>query len=416
MDPVTHAASGALLALALPVRARSRWLVPLAALAANAPDLDIFLGSTPEAFLALHRGVTHSLILLPLFALLLVPACAPLWRPRAPGSLSPPACWLLCVACLALHVWLDCITTFGTMPFLPFSGERVRLNAAFIADPLLTVPALLALIPAARRARHARLAAGLGLAWLVAWPLMAMGANHLHGQSQLAALTAEGRAVRAAVVLPDIGSPLRSRLLFEETTPSGAIVRDRAMGPGGETLAELDALPALDRKLARGLAIQSAACARFLDFTILPVALPLPSAELAGSGLAPLELRERGLTPLLVHDLRFGSGVPAMRDLLARRPNAAVPFRLMLVLGPDGAIVLERLAFSDRRVDSGWRAALAARGRGHPLVAPGSQLTRPLAAARPAVYNQPTPPRTPTARTGKPPPSRRHNSPRRPRA
>ena len=60
MDPITHAASGAVAMLALPRRPLTRWAVPLAALAAASPDLDLVFVSTPLQFLLLHRGITHS--------------------------------------------------------------------------------------------------------------------------------------------------------------------------------------------------------------------------------------------------------------------------------------------------------------------------------------------------------------------
>ena len=53
MDPVTHATSGALLMLALPKRPATAWAIPLACLAAAAPDIDTFFCRSPELFLSL---------------------------------------------------------------------------------------------------------------------------------------------------------------------------------------------------------------------------------------------------------------------------------------------------------------------------------------------------------------------------
>ena len=50
MDPITHAASGAVAMLAMPNRPASRWAVPLAALAAASPDIDVVLAKTPLQF------------------------------------------------------------------------------------------------------------------------------------------------------------------------------------------------------------------------------------------------------------------------------------------------------------------------------------------------------------------------------
>ena len=131
MDPVTHATSGALLMLALPKRPATAWAIPLACLAAAAPDIDTFFCRSPELFLALHRGITHSLPALPLFSLILALAFRPRWRRGTDDAFSFVGTWIFCATCVLLHIWLDCITTFGTMILQPFSDLRVRLNGVF---------------------------------------------------------------------------------------------------------------------------------------------------------------------------------------------------------------------------------------------------------------------------------------------
>ena len=73
MDPITHAASGAVAMLALPHRPATRWAVPLAAIAAASPDIDVLFCHTPLQFLQLHRGITHSLAAAPLMVNLSIP-------------------------------------------------------------------------------------------------------------------------------------------------------------------------------------------------------------------------------------------------------------------------------------------------------------------------------------------------------
>src|SRR5687767_15197989 len=75
MDTLTHALSGALLARATAPRSAPPRSLPrrVAAgfFAAAAPDLDFVIGFVgPVEYLLHHRGVTHSLILLPLWALI----------------------------------------------------------------------------------------------------------------------------------------------------------------------------------------------------------------------------------------------------------------------------------------------------------------------------------------------------------
>src|SRR5947209_4605610 len=76
MDTLTHALSGALLARATASKGATAGSLPrrLAAgfFACAAPDLDFVVSYFgPVAYLENHRGVTHSLLLLPLWALAL---------------------------------------------------------------------------------------------------------------------------------------------------------------------------------------------------------------------------------------------------------------------------------------------------------------------------------------------------------
>ncbi|HET7670273.1 MAG TPA: metal-dependent hydrolase [Burkholderiales bacterium] len=135
MDTLTHALSGALLARATaPKDAPPRSIprrVAAGFLACAAPDLDFVVGyAGPVAYLEQHRGVTHSLILLPLWALLLSWLLAKILR--------EPRGWraLYGVAALALgaHIAGDVITSFGTIVFAPFSDWRAGIGTTFIID------------------------------------------------------------------------------------------------------------------------------------------------------------------------------------------------------------------------------------------------------------------------------------------
>src|SRR5438874_11451929 len=81
-------------------------------LACAAPDLDIVVAVVgPVAYLLNHRRVTHSLLLLPLWALGVAWVMAKLVR--EPGGWRAP--YGLCVAALGLHVAGDVVTSYGTM-------------------------------------------------------------------------------------------------------------------------------------------------------------------------------------------------------------------------------------------------------------------------------------------------------------
>jgi inner membrane protein len=135
VDTLTHALSGALLARATqPKDAPPRSLprrIAAGFFACAAPDLDFvvsFVG--PAEYLAQHRGVTHSLLLLPLWALVLSWVLAKILRePRGWRAL-----YGVTAMGIGLHIAGDLITGFGTIVFAPFSDWRAALGITFIID------------------------------------------------------------------------------------------------------------------------------------------------------------------------------------------------------------------------------------------------------------------------------------------
>ena len=137
MDTLTHALSGALFARAT---ARSSpcpedpplWQrVSLCTLAAAFPDGDFVVSFYSSfAYLLHHRGLTHSLLMMPLWALLLAGLAALCFR--RPGAWRNYAG----VAALGIvaHILGDLITNYGTMIFAPFSDRRVAWGTTFIID------------------------------------------------------------------------------------------------------------------------------------------------------------------------------------------------------------------------------------------------------------------------------------------
>lgn len=117
----------------------------LGCFAGLAPDLDILIFSPtdPLLFLEYHRQFTHSLIFIPLGALLVAAAAHWLFRRQLRFWQSYGCCLLG----YASHGLLDACTTYGTLLLWPFSSQRFAWNNISIVDPLFTLP-LLALIGA----------------------------------------------------------------------------------------------------------------------------------------------------------------------------------------------------------------------------------------------------------------------------
>jgi inner membrane protein len=133
MDPVTHATTGALLSQVLP--SPSRRLAAMAgALLGVLPDIDyILIFYDKLTFLQHHRGLTHSLFMAPIFALLAAVLGLGLGGRRWFKSLL-----VLGLAVLASHLVLDVVTAYGTQLLSPFSRHKFALDWLFIIDPYLT--------------------------------------------------------------------------------------------------------------------------------------------------------------------------------------------------------------------------------------------------------------------------------------
>ncbi|MCW5603826.1 MAG: metal-dependent hydrolase [Burkholderiales bacterium] len=137
MDTLTHAVSGALLArLAFPSRPTPgspgvRACMAAGFAAAAFPDVDFALRLIDTlTYLNWHQGVTHSLLLTPVWACALALLFSRMSgrRHRWQGFLAPA------ILGIAIHIAGDLLTAYGTMLFAPFSDRRYSLPLAFVID------------------------------------------------------------------------------------------------------------------------------------------------------------------------------------------------------------------------------------------------------------------------------------------
>jgi len=134
MDPITHGLAGAVIARAGFSNRLEKWGPVTGVIVALSPDADFILRLFgEETFLRYHRGVTHSLILLPVFSFFL----ALLFR-RISKLNRFFYFYLLCFFSLASHILLDLMTSFGTMALVPLSDQRLSWDIVFIVDPYFT--------------------------------------------------------------------------------------------------------------------------------------------------------------------------------------------------------------------------------------------------------------------------------------
>jgi inner membrane protein len=311
MDNVTHSLAGFALSRAGLGRMSAGATTALV-VGSNLPDIDAvsgFFGSA--AYLEQHRGLTHSIALMPVFALALALALRLVFRQ---ARLLP---LLLCSAVgIGGHIFMDLCTSYGTRALLPFDGTWYAWDLTFIIDPFV-LALLLASTVSFRRSAMGPQIAGVGLGLLLTY----VGARAvLHAQAMDAARDALVTVpVHRLAALPYPFTPFKWSILAD----SGPSIYSGELDLNGRR-------PALTKrdKLAEDAVVShvretSGVAAVFLDFSRFPW---LEVADTPGG------------RSVSWRDLRFEQ-VPgvAKRD----RPG----FLAQVVLGPDGRIRSESIRF-----------------------------------------------------------------------
>ena len=180
MDSLTQLTLGAAVGEAVAGR-QAGWKAPVwGAALGTLPDLDVLANPflTEAQSLVFHRSLTHSL----LFAIVMAPLVGWALR-RLHGTDVQWSRWAMLTGTVLLtHIGLDCLTSYGTQIFWPFSRYPVILATIFIIDPLYTVPLALGLLLGLRwtpTARARRLANYAGLAVSSAYLLVTV-LNKVH--------------------------------------------------------------------------------------------------------------------------------------------------------------------------------------------------------------------------------------------
>ncbi|HEV3219957.1 MAG TPA: metal-dependent hydrolase [Candidatus Acidoferrales bacterium] len=157
MDTITHAFAGALLGKGFFSRRgpkpeteylpQARVAIFTATIASAFPDIDVIFDLFSHdnmAMLKFHRYVTHSLLMMPLWAVLIAWL---MWLLSRRVGAAPPSfavLWLVSVIGIASHILLDLVTSFGTMIWSPASRARPAWDIIFIIDFTMTA---LVLVP-----------------------------------------------------------------------------------------------------------------------------------------------------------------------------------------------------------------------------------------------------------------------------
>jgi membrane-bound metal-dependent hydrolase YbcI (DUF457 family) len=182
MDTITHGIAGALIGKAVfhgedmfaskPMN-RARIITWTVMFGAIFPDSDIlrdWFSNNPMLILTWHRSFTHSLVCMPIFALLLAGMTRWFARWRKWDAPSFAALTGLYAIGILSHIFLDLVTSFGTMIWSPLQWSRPAWDLIFIVDftfsALLLGPQILAWIY--------RQAEGLKNRAIITWCVLAL--------------------------------------------------------------------------------------------------------------------------------------------------------------------------------------------------------------------------------------------------
>ena len=160
MDPITHGLLGATLAQTFTSKKLKQHAWRVGALAAMAPDLDIFIRSSTNPLLSYiyHRNFTHSLAFIVMGGLIVGLIYLLLFK-----SSRVQKGWVLLTAIIgySTHGLLDATASYGTMLLWPFSHVRIAWDTMAIVEPMVTLILLITVIWSVRR--HSQKIAAIGL-------------------------------------------------------------------------------------------------------------------------------------------------------------------------------------------------------------------------------------------------------------
>ncbi|MCW9052655.1 MAG: metal-dependent hydrolase [Motiliproteus sp.] len=211
MDIITQGLLGATAAQAgaKPNEARLASLIGFCAPMLADADTLLRTNEDPLLFLENHRHFTHSLLFIPLGALLASLLLWPLLRTR----LAFKRIYLYALLGYTTAGFLDACTSYGTHLFWPFSDERTAWSIISIFDPLFSLALIAAIVVGVLK--YQPRAAKIGL--LFAATYLSLGVVQHDRAESLAQGQAEqrGHAIDRLIVKPTMGNLLLWRSVYQ---------------------------------------------------------------------------------------------------------------------------------------------------------------------------------------------------------
>jgi len=142
MDTITHTLTGAVIAKAIDDKKIGKWGTIAGLTVGFFPDSDFVLGLINRQFyLEYHRDFTHSLLLVPFYALFFSWLFVKISKRQYFWSY-----FKVCLPVLVSHVIFDLLTSYGTMILSPFFDHRFVWDLVFVIDLIFSGIILLPLM------------------------------------------------------------------------------------------------------------------------------------------------------------------------------------------------------------------------------------------------------------------------------
>ena len=212
MDPLTQGLLGASATQFSASASRYKYLPVIIGFAAGmAADIDIVIQSQqdPLLFLHYHRQFTHSLIFIPIAALIISVLLYPLIK----KEIGFNSIFLFSLLGYGTHGLLDACTSYGTQLLWPFTEDRIAWNLVSVIDPMVTIPMLILVITGLVKGKTIYGKAAL----LYAVSYIAIGyLQNNRAESYVDDLVIErGHKANAILVKPTLGNNLLWRSVYE---------------------------------------------------------------------------------------------------------------------------------------------------------------------------------------------------------
>ena len=210
MDPITHGVTGSMAALLFTDTDDNVRPAAIGFGAAMLADAEVFIQipGDPLFNLEIHRQFTHSLVFIPIGALVAAGLFWLFFRKRYNFS----ALYLFAIAGYSTHWFMDLATSFGTELLWPFVDTRFALNIVSVVDPVITVGLLAFASLALFKSRSLFLP--LSWIWLTLFLLLGWVQNNRAESAMMELASSRGHSVQAFVVKPTIGNQLLWRATY----------------------------------------------------------------------------------------------------------------------------------------------------------------------------------------------------------